>query len=378
FAVSQRLLADHLMSSLLSPQSECACSLLLPESLSEIENIGTAASVVVRDASGQVALSSGPILHGISSAGLVRTPLGQELPFPGWTVEVAIRPQIIKGLLPSPGLPIWALALLGTVVAAAALLGVRSLRRSEELLRLQENFVSNVSHELKTPLSKIRLFNELLDPNRGERRKAGRYRSLIDRECRRLSLLVDNVLRLSEPRPPNRLDRFSAGEVAERALETFRAADDPERERFSLQCSDQTEVEGDEALLQQVVMNLLDNAVKYSPAGSPIFLRVAKVGSGVRIEVEDHGPGIPAHHKDRIFEKFYRIEGGDDQSAAGSGLGLALVRHHVESHGGTVEVAAGTNGGSLFIVELPAASHRASQESGCGEGEELTPVRSSA
>lgn len=359
FAISQPLLAEHLMADLLSPQSECACSLLLPESLSEIEDIGTAASVVVRDGAGRMALSSGPIPEGLSPDSLVRSPLGDGLPFPGWTVEVAIRPQVMEELLPSGGLPMWALVLLGTVVAGAALLGARSLRRSEELLRLQENFVSNVSHELKTPLSKIRLFNELLDPRRGEPEKASRYRGVIDRECRRLSLLVDNVLRFSEPgsgTPSKRLRRISMNEVAGRALETFRAANDPQRERFLLKCLGDGVVHGDEPLLQQVLMNLLDNAVKYSPAGSPIVLRVQEDAGRVRVEVEDRGPGVPSDQRQRIFEEFYRIEGDDDQCAAGSGLGLALVRRHVEAHGGRVSVRPAPDGGSIFSVELPAVA----------------------
>jgi signal transduction histidine kinase len=361
--LDERRAAAKLFVPLLSPDSACDCvKELLPGSLSSLSDPRRAVSFVLRDAAGQVVHRTEPSYSGPAS---VTSPLSSSLPFVGWTVEVAVNPEVVAPLLPygGRGAPWTLLVLLGALALVAAALALRSRRREAELLRLRQDFVSNVSHELKTPLSRIRLFNELLmdarpvDPSRRQR-----YRGIIDRECRRLAFLVDNVLDFS------RLDRGAAARamtavdlrrVAEEAVEAFRGASDEGRLSLTARLEDVPPVQGDPHALAQVVVNLLDNAVKYSPAGSPVEVSLAKVDGGVRLAVADRGPGIPEAERERIFEEFYRIESGDTQRVAGSGLGLALVRRAVLAHGGRVSVAGRVGEGSTFSVWIPAAAREA-------------------
>jgi signal transduction histidine kinase len=168
--------------------------------------------------------------------------------------------------------------------------------------------------------------------------------------------MVDNILDFSRVERGARKYEHSPldlRQVTEAALDAFRAASD--QGRFSLQ-ADLAEVGtsmGDAAALQQAIINLLDNAVKYSREGSPVEVRLIQVDGFARISVKDQGIGIPEEERGRIFEEFYRIERGDAQRSAGSGLGLALVRRTVESHGGRVFVDGAPACGSTFVVEIP-------------------------
>jgi signal transduction histidine kinase len=358
--LDERRAAAKLFVPLLSPDSPCDCvKELLPESLSSLPDPRRAVSFVLRDPAGRVVHRTEPSYSGPAS---VTRPLSSSLPFVGWTVEVAVNPDVVAPLLPygGRGAPWALLVLLGALALVAAALALRSLRREAELLRLRQDFVSNVSHELKTPLSRIRLFNELLmDARRVDPARRGRYRGVIDRECRRLAFLVDNVLdfaRLERGAAPRGLTAVDLRRVAEEALEVFRAASDEARLSLVARLEDVPPVQGDPHALAQVLINLLDNAVKYSPVGSPVEVSLAMDDGGVRLAIADRGPGIAEAERERIFEEFYRIETGDTQRVTGSGLGLALVRRTVEAHGGRVTVASRVGEGSTFSVWIPSAA----------------------
>ena len=359
FRVDQQRLAEKLLIPLISPSGECDCpSELLPSNLASIRDIRQIAALTLRDSLGRVVHDSRADPEAPSDlAARVTRPLPFDIPFPGWTLEVVIQPAASEALLPfRRGLPWVALGLLGLVVGGSAALAVRSLRRNEELLRLRQDFVSNVSHELKTPLARIRLFNELLiGRKQKDLKRRGRYRDVIDRECRRLTFLIENVLnfsRLERGAKTHKTGPVDLKQLAEEALESFRAATDPQRSSFSRQLEEVPVLQGDAAALQQAIINLLDNADKYSPAGSPVQLRLSSHEGRIRLEVQDQGRGIPEKEQERIFEEFYRTESGDEQEVSGSGLGLALVRRTVRDHGGRVWVESRPGRGSTFIIEF--------------------------
>jgi signal transduction histidine kinase len=357
-AVDELLLARHTLIPMIDPKNECQCVRnLLPEGLARMPKPEQAVAFVLRDASRVERFRS----EGIpTSTERVTKPLSSELPLSGWTVEVATNPDAIRPLLPYGGREApWALLLLlGSVVLGSAGLAIHSFRRTADLVRLRQDFVSNVSHELKTPLARIRLFNELLAGERQpDEAKRSRYRQVIDRECRRLTFLLDNVLDFSRLERGHRpaLELVDLRRVSEDALCSFKAA--AEEGRFSLEAAleDVPAVTGNAQALGQVVINLLDNAVKYSPAGARVKVRLFQEDGFVRLSVSDEGCGIPERDRERIFEEFYRVETGDAQRVSGSGLGLALVRRTVVAHGGDVGVVSAVGAGSTFDVRIPAA-----------------------
>jgi signal transduction histidine kinase len=274
----------------------------------------------------------------------------------GWTVETAIDPAaaplLVIGGLPRSRLPVL-LALLGVAAGllfAAALL----LRRERALQRLRADFITGVSHELRTPLTQIRMFAEtlLLGRVRSEEERLRALR-IIDREARRLTHLVENVLQFSrgEQGALNLLlqERELAPLVAE-AVESFGLL--APGVDFETRLKDGVRARVDEDALRQVLLNLLDNAVKYGPRKQVVRVGLSANGGRVRLFVEDEGPGIPAADRARVFERFRRLDRDRRSAVAGAGIGLAVVRELVERHGGRAFVEDGARGARL-VVELP-------------------------
>ncbi len=173
-------------------------------------------------------------------------------------------------------------------------------------------------------------------------------------------MLVDNVLdfsRLDREAFSFQMSRLDLRELSEEALEAFRAASNRERFVLEAELGDRPlAVNGDRNALHQMMNNLLDNAVKYSAAGSRIQVRLETEAGRVRLSVADEGPGIAKHDQARIFDPFYRVETGEDQSVSGNGLGLALAKNTVLGHSGELSVESTLGRGSRFVVELPRAS----------------------
>jgi signal transduction histidine kinase len=349
--------------SVINTPNNCECGrTIFPASLASVVNSREGASFILRDRKGNIVLRTDPDYRMESAYAVTRT-VATEMPFGGWTLEVAMNPAVVRPLLPygGRGAPWLGLALAGVMVAGSSVLAVRALRRDSELLRLRQEFVSNVSHELKTPLSRIRLFNEILMLRKQpDAEKRSQYRSVIDRECRRLTLLLENILDFSRyERSARKLTReqLDLRRVTEDALEAFRAASDPSRFSVKATLEEVPLILGDAAALQQVVINLLDNAVKYSPAGSSVEVTLKTVGQAARLSVRDHGFGIPGGEQAKIFQEFYRVDNDDSQSAAGAGLGLALVKRTIQAHAGSVCVESEVGKGSSFVVDLPLAAN---------------------
>ena len=244
----------------------------------------------------------------------------------------------------------------------------RMAMREMELSHAKTTFVSNVSHELKTPLAKIQFFNELLRnlPD-GAHEKQQRYHQVIDQECERLAILVDNVLdfnRIERGQMTYKFAHVPIEEVLTEVTDTFNVLYGGRGYHIDLQTESRLpSMWIDPGTIRQALINLLDNAVKYSDPHT-IVVRAARTTLRdkpyLAVSVTDQGIGIPAHQIDLIFSEFYRGESGSSQRASGSGLGLALVRHIVEAHDGHVEVESREGHGSTFTLYLPIKNKKVS------------------
>jgi signal transduction histidine kinase len=251
-----------------------------------------------------------------------------------------------------------AFVLLLAVIAAGLVATYRLVRRESEIARLKSDFVANVSHDLKTPLSLIRMFAETLEMDRvPDEQRRREYYAVLTRESERLSRLIDNVLdfsRIESGRQRYEIVPGSVEPVIHEVLESFRHP--LQQQGFTLDLSiapDLPDVPLDAEAMKQALANLLDNAMKYSAERRRIAVSARGEGDGVAVEVADEGVGIPVSERERIFEKFYRIGQSETQGRRGSGVGLALVKHIVEAHGGRVTVDARAGGGSRFTLHLP-------------------------
>jgi signal transduction histidine kinase len=355
--------AESFLVPLVAPERECECLIksLLPGGLAALPDALRSVSFVLRDASGATIFRSKTVYDNTSR---VRRELPSDMPFAGWTVDVAVDPEAVRALLPYGGQNAsWLLvALLGALVVGCGALAVNSVRRNAHLAELRQSFIANVSHELKAPLSRIRLLNELMiDAGRTDPERSARYRRVIDRECRRLGFLVDNVLDFArQEKAARRPDKTPVDlrALAEETLESFRAACAETPLSLSARLEAVPRVLGDPLALSQVLVNLLDNAVKYSQDNSPIDVSLSSRDSHVELAVADRGIGIPPAETGRIFEAFYRADSVQDR-IPGSGLGLALVHRAVEDHGGTVRVESVVGQGSTFVVSFPMMSSEA-------------------
>ncbi len=243
---------------------------------------------------------------------------------------------------------------------AIILLGIAFLiyaaTKESRLNALRSELVANVSHELKTPLSVVRMFTEMLLTKRVRSPdKERQYLEIILRESERLSALIENVLDFSALERGKQTFQMRQGDLAElvqRAIETFRARLEHGGLEVKLdQRSEIPEIRFDEHAILLAVMNLLDNAVKYGGETGPIEVVLELGRRHVYVRVRDHGPGIPEGEHRRVFERFYRVR--RDSQTRGSGIGLALVKRIVEAHGGRAWAENAPGGGALVSFSLP-------------------------
>lgn len=290
----------------------------------------------------------------------------------GLVARAALRPEAAAGLviggLPGSRLPlILGLLLLAAGVGTASLV---QLRRERELARLRDDFVSGVSHELRTPLAQIQMFAELLDDeklrNEGERRRSTK---ILRQESRRLTHLVENVLQFSRSRRlPAQLalaDVDLATLIGD-TVESFRPLADARDVELAIDVDDGLTVHADPSVLRQMLVNLLDNAVKYGPPGQTVTVGAEALDGTVRIRVSDQGPGVPAAERERIWEPYRRLERDANGPVGGSGIGLAVVRELALRHGGGARVETAAGSGASFVIELPATAEPIEAASGNG------------
>ena len=326
---------------------------VLPASLSHGAKVDSGLMVRVMSAGSEL------FVHGsiADTAFRARRPLGPG--FGDLVVEVKIAESIAPALI-SFGLPRSSVPLLVAVLTLIVLMVLAvadQLRRERQLLRLRDEFVASASHELRTPLAQIRLFAETLrlarvrSPEEGERSLA-----IIENEAKRLEHLVGNLLHFSraehgaiganiEPVDLSALVGEIASEfspLAERGGSSVRTAVQPG-----------IQVNVDPGAVRQMILNLLDNAVKYGRKGQVISLSMSVHDAAVRIVVADEGEGIPPGERRRVFERFWRGDVARRAGVTGTGIGLAIVGDVARMHAGSVSVGQSPKGGAEFTVELP-------------------------
>jgi len=280
--------------------------------------------------------------------------------FPGWSIALFDRrgrsiAQIVARENRGYGVLMVALVV---VLAAGVIFTVRASAREAELARMKSDFVSNVSHELKTPLALIRMFGETLESglveNEGDRQE---FLAIIRRESERLTHLINNVLDFGKIESGAKEYVFAREDIVELVRETLDAyrclfdrlrievhADLPEAPIY---------LSLDRDAIAQSLVNLFQNVIKYASGGEHVGAKVWVEDDEACVSVADRGAGIPEDELALIFEKYHRVEGGEAGAKRGSGLGLAIVKHAVEGHGGTVDVQSTIGQGSVFTLRLP-------------------------
>ena len=331
--------------------------LLPPSLMPEGTNPNAALSIRVTSPNGTPVFASGGDWSPYHSEASLSADLG------GLTLAAALRSEaaqtLVIGGLPRERLPL-VVGLL-TLTAGLVVVALVQLRREAELSRMRSEFVSGISHELRTPLAQIRMFTETLLLGRVRTATEGR-RSLeiISRETGRLIQLVENVLLFS------RGERQSAQIARERArvapivadvVESFAPLAVARDSRITTDLDQTVSADVDSGAIRQILLNLLDNAVKYGPADQRIHVALTLSAGAARLTVEDEGPGVEAADAERIWRPFTRLA-KRNAATGGAGIGLSIVRQLAELHGGRAFVEPGTVG-ARFVVEIPGATSEA-------------------
>jgi len=240
-----------------------------------------------------------------------------------------------------------------------AVLAVLDLTTQRRLETMRRDFVANVSHELKTPLTVIGGFAETLRDSDLSEENRRRFLETIESNTRRMQRIVDDLLDLSRYESgswkPNIVPNDLASVVAA-VFATVEVTADGKGIGLRLEQHAATQVDADPVALRQVLANLVENAVRHTASGSIIVRSEPATSGGVAIAVVDTGIGIAPEHLRRIFERFYRIDSGRARDEGGTGLGLAIVRHLVEAHGGTVRAESVVGRGTTITVQFPSAA----------------------
>jgi signal transduction histidine kinase len=249
------------------------------------------------------------------------------------------------------------LGALSLMLAAGLYWAYRNVSKEMAVARLKSDFVSNVSHELRTPLSLIRLYAETLEMGRvSGPEKSHEYYTIIRKESERLSSLINNILDFSRIEAGRKEYDFRETDVAElvkNTLESYRYQIEQNGFTFEENIREVPPLKVDREAIARSVLNLVNNSLKYSQDRKHISVNLYPDSESVKLEVADHGIGIPSEEQNKIFEKFYRVGDPLVHNTKGSGLGLSLVRHIVQAHGGEVTVDSTPGRGSVFTISLP-------------------------
>lgn len=242
---------------------------------------------------------------------------------------------------------------------AGAVIVLSDMTRIHRLENLRRDFVANVSHELKTPVTSIQGFVEaLLDEGLEEAEQARRYLGIIARHAERLNAIIDDLLSLSRLEEVSQqrallFEKMEVRPVLNAAIELSSVRAEKGRVQLDLSCDEALEAKINAPLLEQALVNLLDNAIKYSDEGGTVKIVARQQEMEVLISVTDTGCGIPNEHLERIFERFYVVDKGRSRKLGGTGLGLAIVKHIALVHGGHVAVESTVGEGTIFTLHLP-------------------------
>jgi two-component system phosphate regulon sensor histidine kinase PhoR len=277
----------------------------------------------------------------------------------GWRLQVAprhaalLQAQVRSRMRGEVTLPLMSFA----IILLSAILIIYAAEKERRLNQLKSELMANVSHELKTPLSVVRMFADMLRSDRvpSEERRL-EYLDIICRESERLTSLIDNVLDFSAlegGKGPYRLKQGDLGEAVGRALEAFRYRGEQDGVEVQLRrAAELPPVLIDQEAIALAVINLLDNAAKYG-GQTPVEVELTAKRHSIDVAVRDHGPGIPTDSLRRVFERFYR--GPHTNPTRGSGIGLSLVKHIAQAHGGRAWAKNAPEGGAVVGFTIPIA-----------------------
>ncbi len=267
----------------------------------------------------------------------------------GQTIEELVRERFYSSLI--------LLGILSLMIITGVLFVYRTIRREMELAQLKSDFVSNVSHELRTPLSLIRMFGETLEMGRvSSEEKKQEYYTTILRETERLTRLVNNILNFSRMESGRREYQFASVDLNTVVLKVLSSYESHlAHNGFSVkrEITDPLPyIRADAEAVSEMLLNLIDNAVKYSDKEKLLRIATGISGQRVYVEIEDHGIGIAPSEQTKIFDKFYRVSTGSVHETKGSGLGLTLVQHLIDAHHGEVSVESQLKKGSTFRLSF--------------------------
>ena len=230
------------------------------------------------------------------------------------------------------------------------------MHRLEDVRR---DFVANVSHELKTPITSIKGFVEtLLEGAINEPKQAQHFLKIIAKHSDRLNAIIEDLLNLSRLEEDSEKRKISFEKlplkpVLSAAIELSKTKAEEKQATIGLDCDKDIKAKINAALLEQAIVNLLDNAVKYSKPGGKVQIRTYLKNEKIAISVQDNGCGIEKKHLERIFERFYVVDKGRSRKLGGTGLGLAIVKHIAQVHSGYITVESKVGSGSTFTIHLP-------------------------
>lgn len=258
----------------------------------------------------------------------------------------------------------------------STLLVYRDFTKEYEIDQMKSEFVSTVSHELRTPLASVLGFAELLLKKELKPERQQRYLATIYQEATRLTALINDFLdlqRMESGRQTYEVENVAVDQVIQEIFGLYQVQSPLHRFELDLK-TEQTVVYGDQAKLRQVFVNLISNAVKYSPHGGHVRVSCRQDGNRLLVEVQDEGLGIPSEAIPHLFTKFYRVDNSDRREIGGTGLGLAIVREIVHMHHGEIAVTSESGKGSTFTVTLPLAEHALSSGYLAGTEEAVSPT----
>ncbi|MBW1782526.1 MAG: ATP-binding protein [Deltaproteobacteria bacterium] len=240
-----------------------------------------------------------------------------------------------------------------------ALIVLNDFTRIRKLENIRKEFVANVSHEIKTPITAIKGSVETLRDGAIRRTEdADRFLGIIEKHVNRLEVIIEDLLSLSRIEQESdgqgiELIERNVAEVLQNAVHLCGVLAAAKKIHIELSCEKNIALKMDASLLEKAVVNLLNNALTYSPEGSVIHVDVSQKQDEIRIAVRDQGCGIAKEHLARVFERFYRVDKARSRQLGGTGLGLAIVKHIVEAHAGGVSVESTPGKGSTFTIHLP-------------------------
>jgi len=273
----------------------------------------------------------------------------------------SIRSELVVGTVRTSSFAVTSAPVRSDGATGGAVIVLHDISELRRLERARRDFVANISHEFKTPLTAIQGFAETLQGGAiDDLEHRERFLEIIQKNAARLGRLTDDLLKLARieaGKTPMEFQQVSIPDVIRPCLETARVHSDQKDLTLDSEYEPNLPpIQGDTNALQEILQNLLDNAIRYTPSGGTIKVKAVADGRQVCISVSDTGIGIPKADQQRIFERFYRVDAARSRELGGTGLGLSIAKHLVEAHQGHIEVESEVGRGSTFHIILPSAA----------------------